>query len=441
MHRNYEGGQTRKIVGVVVAIFLVITSYIIQVHAFETPSNAEINYRVETPSNAVFMGVSPASSGYTMDLSLYKEDREVYWDVAVPVSGSTKYTQYSGYAERVKAVLFNEKPVAHGDSGYVPTITDSKYNWSLDGETVSTVGSYYGSENTRELTILPGDGYYVKRVVISCTAHLVNGYTLLGSPYECGTWEAGNEFNQQLDYTKSGIINIEVPKVTFCHLSNNSPLCTNAYFILIEVAPVPDNLYIEYDYGDISFITNQTDRDIFNNTTSWIIKSNNNSPSDKYIIGTENTQFEYFTSEGLSDDEIAAEAAQWKHFANSISTKATSAVNRAKYKFTGWKAEYYTICDSDYNFSQMLDGEDIIYQNNEEIKLYNHVRLIAQWEESDEIVEAFGELVIDNKGELVIVHITGDSTDIKVVIPSNSEVTIKELPVGDYTLEIESDEF
>ncbi|MBE6038237.1 MAG: hypothetical protein E7218_03430 [Anaerofustis stercorihominis] len=351
-----------------------------------------------------FSDYAARAGGYALDASAYKSDREVFWDVAE--SKGSSYGQYTGSATRIKSVYFNGNPttgkVVKGNSGGKPSVTDKRYDWRASGvsDYAESVGTYYSSNTTRELTIVPGDGYYVKRVIIACTAkELIPGYgpsTVISDPYGCGTWLAGNQYDQILNFEYTGAVTIDVPRLAFCHLSNNSPSFTNAYFILIEVGALPSPLYVEYNYGDIvKNLTSATNKNAFTGSSKWLAEykdaSGNVLNGGNYDPDTQFTQFRYKTS-GDDIDKQAQQAAQWKHYANVITPAAIAAAEAEGYLFKGWYAEYYTTCNAstpgsnNNNYTYTFGGERIStadYQPGDQVPLSRHVKLTAKWEKAE----------------------------------------------------------
>jgi len=343
---------------------------------------------------------------YPLDGNEYDSSKIVYWDVAERTSGGFP-THKRGDANKVVNVFLNKTKVAKGNSA-----GKSPSQWKI--EVAKSLSNYYpgtrvGSKNdTSDLTITPAPGYYVTGVTVACTAAMYDKWNGMNLPYaivvmddayHCGTWKSGHEYTESLTYESTGAVTIDIPSEAFCHMSNGMENIgvdkgdtfpertggTNEYFILIEVAPVPSPLFVEYQCGTIK--DNSSDP-VFNDPSLWVTKDGRNDGT--LNVDTPNTQYKYHYSEGLSEAERAAEAAKWEHFAGEISGEALSAALAAGYKFTGWKATYYTQCNAtqnsspnpnyyNYSFSSQL-GEETDIKAKDNVPLHTHVKLVAQWE-------------------------------------------------------------
>lgn len=301
--------------------------------------------------------------------SSYNSNAYVYWDTM----NSNENGSYQGSQDsRIVSVELNSKSVVWGNS--------NSTSWSTNG--VSRLSAYFpnakksnssSDTSTMEsgtLTITPAAGYYVTKVVVACTG--------VGSekPYNCNTWEAGNAFTAEFSVGTSGAATVDISSLDFSHSSNS-----NNYFILIKLAPIPSPLYVEYDYGDIVEI-DDVNQDIFADFDGWVSGNSGN----EYGTGgvqTANTQYEYAYA-GTAD---ASAAANWKHYANSVTDEAKAAAAKVGYYFAGWKAEYYTSCTTStakseygnytYTFTKSYGTSN--YGENDLVSLTTNVRLIAQW--------------------------------------------------------------
>jgi len=370
-----------------------------------TVENGCVNYKASKLSP-----IALAAEDYPLRGDAYDSSKLVYWDVAVPTGNSfPSHEGYTGNDEaRVASVELNNKPVVLGNSN-----GKSPGQWKVNDKTASSLSSYYpgtsyGSANdTSELIIKAAPGYYVTNVTVACTASQPakwNGLVVMSNAYNCGTWKSGNEYTKALTYEQTGEVTIDLPSLAFCHMSNrmetiwidNGGLIPEAggesqYFILIEVAPVPSPLYVEYQYGTIaSSISDSTQKKVFTGSATWVTADSKNAGT--YTVDTENTQYKYYYSTGLSADDQAAEAAKWKHYAGGISADAQVAAASAGYVFNGWKATYYTTCESSkitpnpnnykYNFAT-THGSVANYVAGNQVPLHTHVVLVAQWKKID----------------------------------------------------------
>lgn len=253
----------------------------------------------------------------------------------------------------------NSNLSGYGDDGY--------YGRPRVGQKLS---NYYkgidkGSANTyATLTITPSTGYYVSRIVVACC----DG----GAPYDCGTWENGLEFSVSFNVSAGGDLSIQLPSKAFGHGTDSgfdeSPKGEEQYFILIEVAPVPTPLYVEYLPG----IATSFDEKLFNDSDAWTL----NSSSNNYDVGSmeqPNTRFKYAYTNKVN-------VSKWEHYANTITDNAIKAAAENGYYFAGWKAVYYQECDSNYNFDTVYSRPEELIPQGTEVRLITHVRLTAQWE-------------------------------------------------------------
>lgn len=245
----------------------------------------------------------------------------------------------------------------------------------------TALSSYYSSasrwnEQSVELAITAAEGYYVSRIVVACIDP--EGW----SPYNCKTWSAGNAYDVNFSLADSVKQNNGTFKLStklsskqFCHSSNSNG--NHGYYILIQVAPIPQPVYVEYDYGEIlnMFPNDNKLADLFNNSAEWTTVGSGN----VYGMGTgnfvPNTKFEYNYSK-------VSEIQNWKHTTNSISLTAMAAVTPKNVKFLGWKVTYYAKCTENNNeltFSDQVGTSSNIGEG-QNLNVYTHAKLVAQWE-------------------------------------------------------------
>ena len=270
----------------------------------------------------------------------------------------------------VTAVTLNSTVVTHQNSGV---------NAAAGGTVLS---SYYSSasawnEQSVELAITAAEGYYVSRIVVACIDP--KGW----SPYNCNTWSAGNAYDVHFSLADSVKQNNGAFKLStqlsskqFCHSSNSNG--NHGYYILIQVAPIPQPVYVEYDYGEIlnMFPGDSKLADLFNNSAEWTTVGSGN----VYGMGAgnfvPNTKFEY-NYYAVSDIQ------NWKHTTNSISLTAMAAVTPKNVKFLGWKVTYYAKCTKSSNneltFSDQVGTSSNIGEG-QNLNVYTHAKLVAQWE-------------------------------------------------------------
>ena len=262
-------------------------------------------------------------------------------------------------------------------NGAAVTHQDSNKTGAASGAALS---SYYISASNRneqsvELAITAEKGYYVSRIVVACIDP--HGQ----SPYSCKTWSAGNAYDVPFSLARSvkqndGTFKLSIPlnSKNFCHSSNGS---NHGYYILIQVAPIPKPVYVEYDYGNVLTLCGNNAKlaEALNNSAWWTTEGSDNA----YGIGVgkfvANTKFEYNYS-------AASDIQNWKHTTNSISLTAMAAVTPKNVKFLGWEVTYYAKCTRSVNeltFSEQVGASSTIGEG-QSLNVYTHAKLVAQWE-------------------------------------------------------------
>ena len=262
-------------------------------------------------------------------------------------------------------------------NGTAVTWQDSNKTGAADGTALS---SYYTSASNRneqsvELAITAEKGYYVSRIVVACIDP--HGQ----SPYSCQTWSAGNAYDVNFSLAQSvkqddGKFKLpaQLNSKNFCHSSNGS---NHGYYILIQVAPIPQPVYVEYDYGEIlnMFPGDSKLADLFNNSTMWTTVASDNAYGSGEGNFVANTKFAYNYSE-VSDIQ------NWKHTTNSISVTAMAAVTPKNVKFLGWEVTYYAKCTrsgDELTFSEQVGASSNIGER-QSLNVYTHAKLVAKWE-------------------------------------------------------------
>lgn len=308
--------------------------------------------------------------GY-LDQGRWNGNIKVVWDTFTG-SGITKPGN-SGTG--VTAVTLNGAAVTHQDSN------------TTGAASGTALSSYYSSassqkEQSVELAITAAEGYYVSRIVVACIDP--QGW----SPYSCNTWSANRAYDLPFSLAKSvkqdnGTFKLSIPlnSKNFCHSSNNGNgnMSNHGYYILIQVAPIPQPVYVEYDYGEIlnMFPGDTKLAGLFNDSTEWTTVGSGNAYGNGDGIGNfvPNTKFAYNYS-AVSDIQ------NWKHTTNSISLTAMAAVTPKKVKFVGWEVTYYAKCTRNGNeltFSEQVGASSNIGEG-QNLNVYTHAKLVAQWE-------------------------------------------------------------
>lgn len=276
------------------------------------------------------------------------------------------------------------KPGNNGTGVTAVTLNGTAVTWQNSNTTVaasgSTLSSYYTSASNRneqsvELAITAAEGYYVSRIVVACIDP--HGQ----SPYSCQTWSAGNAYDVPFSLAQSVKQNDGTFKLStqlnsknFCHSSNGS---NHGYYILIQVAPIPQPVYVEYDYGEIlnMFPGDTKLADLFNNSAMWTTVASDNAYGSGEGNFVEYTKFAYNYSQ-------PSDIQNWKHTTNSISLTAMAAVTPKNVKFLGWEVTYYAKCTRSGNeltFSEQVGTSSNIGEG-QSLNVYTHAKLVAKWE-------------------------------------------------------------
>lgn len=291
---------------------------------------------------------------------------KVVWDTFTG-SGTTKPGN-SGVG--VTAVTLNGTAVTHQDSNTTGTANGT------------ALSSYYPSassskEQSVELAITAAEGYYVSRIVVACIDP--QGW----SPYSCNTWSANRAYDLPFSLADSvkqdnGTFKLstQLNSKNFCHSSNSNG--NHGYYILIQVAPIPQPVYVEYDYGNVLTLCDNNAKlaEALNKSEWWTAEGSGNA----YGIGAgkfvANTKFEYNYSK-------ASDIQNWKHTTNRVTTDVKSVVAEEwKVKFVSWEVTYYAKCTKSGNeltFSEQVGTSSNIGEG-ENLNVYTHAKLVAKWE-------------------------------------------------------------
>lgn len=268
------------------------------------------------------------------------------------------------------AVTLNGAAVTHQDSNTTGT---------ANGMALS---SYYSSassskEQSVELAITAAEGYYASRIVVACIDPQGR------SPYNCNTWSANRAYDVNFSLAQSVKQNDGTFKLStqlnsknFCHSSNSNG--NHGYYILIQVAPIPQPVYVEYDYGNVLTLCDNNAKlaEALNKSEWWTAEGSGNA----YGIGAgkfvANTKFEYNYSK-------ASDIQNWKHTTNRVTTDVKSVVAEEwKVKFVSWEVTYYAKCTRNGNeltFSEQVGASSTIGEGKN-LNVYTHAKLVAQWE-------------------------------------------------------------
>lgn len=291
---------------------------------------------------------------------------KVVWDTFTG-SGTTKP---GNNGAGVTAVTLNGAAVTH---------QDSNTTGAANGMALS---SYYSSassskEQSVELAITAAEGYYASRIVVAC---IDPGAV---SPYSCNTWSANRAYDVPFSLAQSVKQNdgkfklpIQLNSKNFCHSSNSNG--NHGYYILIQVAPIPQPVYVEYDYGNVLTLCDNNAKlaEALNKSEWWTAEGSGN----VYGIGAgkfvANTKFAYNYSK-------ASDIQNWKHTTNSVTTYMKSVVAEEwDVTFKGWEVTYYAKCTrngDELTFSEQVGASSNIGER-QSLNVYTHAKLVAQWE-------------------------------------------------------------
>lgn len=278
------------------------------------------------------------------------------------------------------------KPGNNGAGVTAVTLNGTAVTWQDSNTTGAARGmalsSYYTSassqtEQSVELAITAAEGYYVSRIVVACIDPGA------ASPYSCQTWSAGNAYNVPFSLADSVKQNDGTFKLStqlnsknFCHSSNNNG--NHGYYILIQVAPIPQPVYVEYDYGNVLTLCGNNAKlaKALDKSEWWTAEGIGNA----YGIGAgkfvANTKFAYNYSE-------ASDIQNWKHTTNSVTTYMKSVVAEEwDVTFKGWEVTYYAKCTrngDELTFSEQIGTSSNIGEG-QNLNVYTHAKLVAKWE-------------------------------------------------------------
>ncbi|MCC8097948.1 MAG: hypothetical protein LIO44_05225 [Eubacterium sp.] len=332
-----------------------------------------------------------------LDASSYNEDAYVYWDtITTSTSNTVGYEGVGDGGSGIASVVLAELPITQADSNATSSTASSL--WSASTYQLSDLypdaNASTQATDTATLIITPETGYYVSRVLIAC-ANVTKTPPGFHGPYTCTTLLNSYAYNKAFQISGSGVLTVNLSSMYFSHDSDDDEY----YFILIQLSPVADPLYVQYDYGEIVDILGVTSGygGAFDSANGWTTASSGNSygyENSKIIedgdvgVKTSDTQFKY----GYLDPEDAGE---WEHYANTVTDAAKEEAAAAGYYFVGWKAEYYYSVDLAFSsgIDEYLYAENYIYTFNssdlyytttysegDSVGLPTHAKLIAQWE-------------------------------------------------------------
>lgn len=261
-------------------------------------------------------------------------------------------------------------------NGTAVTQQNSNTIGAANGTALSRYYSSASSKNEQsvELAITAAEGYYVSRIVVACIDP--HGQ----SPYSCQTWSAGNAYDVNFSLAQSvkqddGKFKLpaQLNSKNFCHSSNGS---NHGYYILIQVAPIPQPVYVEYDYGNVLTLCEDNAKlaKALNDSTWWTTVGSGNAYGSGEGNFVEYTKFAYNYSQ-------PSDIQNWKHTTNRVTTEVKAAVANWKVNFLGWEVTYYAKCTRSGNeltFSEQVGASSNIGER-QSLNVYTHAKLVAKW--------------------------------------------------------------
>jgi len=264
------------------------------------------------------------------------------------------------------------------------TLNGTAVTWQNSNTTGAANGtalsSYYTSASNRneqsvELAITAEKGYYVSRIVVACIDPQGR------SPYRCNTWSAGNAYDVNFSLARSVKqddgkfkLPIQLSSKQFCHSSNSNG--NHGYYILIQVAPIPKPVYVEYDYGNVLTLCEDNDKlaQALKDSTWWTTVGSGNAYGSGEGNFVEYTKFAYNYSQ-------PSDIQNWKHTTNRVTTEVKAAVANWKVNFLGWEVTYYAKCTrsgDELTFSEQVGASSNIGEG-QNLNVYTHAKLVAKW--------------------------------------------------------------
>ena len=326
---------------------------------------------------------------------------QTYW----PTNGKVGWTySNSSYGGTITSVELGGLSIPYRSG-------EATQSWvSSNGTSLSSCYPNVNARNpgTAPLAITPASGYYVTRVVIACCC---SGQA---SAFNCATWKNQKAYDE--GFTLHGTtLEINLSSVNFCHDSNDKG--NVGYYIIIETAPIPDPLYVQYFPGIMD------GKDGFEGE-NWLVLND-----AEYRYTKDSTTYRH-TADDVDADLQYVE------------------LNGEYYQFDGWKREYY----SDYSsggtspytvtLSDHQSGYDTYINSGAEFTLIAHTKLIAQWVKVDiplgtlTITKSFndGFTAIPSGLSFVITYPDGSSVMVPYTDFVGGSYTIRGVPVGTYTV-------
>lgn len=327
-----------------------------------------------------FYGVNDLASAQTAQRA-YNGNNMVAYDIMINKKGQND-------SSKLAEIKLNGIDVEHANSTecWTKRMSDGLYALQTPSYlgTGKKLSEYYGADLNKNsqpksvtLTIKPADGYYVTNVIIPCC----NG----GLPSSCGVWsQQSNIFEEDFTLETGREVSLSVPSSAFGHYTSSSEYSERGemqYFIMVVVAPIPTPTYVEYDYGEI--VNLGGDVSIFNDADVWtsVTDGNNYGTTDK--PDTNYTQYRYtYAGNDPANSKV------WKHYANTVTPTAKANAASKGYCFAGWKAEYYTSCSAQnrsnskggsYTYTFKDKYNSVNYDESENVQIFAHVKLTAQW--------------------------------------------------------------
>lgn len=262
--------------------------------------------------------------------------------------------------------------------------SDDAYEWVSNG--LFDGDWEYRANTERFIKIEPHEGFYVKHAVVACDN---------GDGYSCGVLEGGKGFGKASEPGESTIIfDVQDKDNTFYRHAQIQGRPERdeeyPYHVFIELAACPDPAYVVYDAGEAG------GKQV---TTAML--------EDKTIVDEQG-------SAATNDADVAFSYQENPHHTVLNPSVEWVKVGDNYYEFTGWELQYYNddIDRPDEAFG-MNDptsvGADDDVRPGEDIKLFTHAKLTAQWkvvQKPPEPVEREGRTITVN------VHLDGEQQTI-----------------------------
>lgn len=255
------------------------------------------------------------------------------------------------------------------------------------------------------LEITPEFGYYVTDVVITCCFR--------GDAYRnCSVYNTGHAFQKNFGVNKGDTVSLILDSESFCHGSNGGSQAgiTSKYYIMIRTEQISNELFVEYDPGEIVNADNLTHDVSFGRDDEWLAMDDRGNQATEHLTRV--------------SDRIGGPGHLWTpgdldYKIDSVQPDVLESLSEDGWQFVGWDLEYYAEAENDagtvtfegdkWNGFEVAPGDDV--------RLKMHAKLIAEWRESDAGYTApvvGGSKVVDHTGDgpgIQVTKLVEDWTD------------------------------